>query len=444
MVKKPANIVYGVDDRPPVLVTIIMGLQHIFVMSSTLVLPVVIIQEIGGTFLEAKSLVSFSMIAAGIGTIVQGIRKGPLGSGYLVPNLCGPSYLAISMRSAWLGGLPLMHGMTIIGGFFEALFSRVVHRLKKLFPTEITGLVVLMVAVTLIPLGASKFVGIELPGDDIKPNHLAVAALTILCMIGFNIWGKGKAKLYCVLIGMVVGYALSWATGIFSADDFDRVLQSAVFALPGKGVKRFAWDFDLSLVIPIMIVSLCNSLKSIGNIITAQKINDAEWKEPDMKNIGNGLLADSVSVMSSGMLGGVATDTSASNVGMSFATGATSRYIAFTAGAMFVLLGFLPKIAAVFSIMPTPVMGAILIFVTSFMILAGFQIILSGEHSTRKIFIIGISFIFGLSVDMLPGLYKSIPSWLTPIFGSSLTLATVLAIILNQIFSIGSDRERKA
>ena len=441
MTSKPPNIIYGVNEKPPWLVTLIMGLQHVFVMSSTLILPVVLVKEIGGTFADIKSVVSFSMIAAGIGTIVQGLGKGIVGSGYLIPNLCGPSYLSVSLQAAWIGGIPLMRGMTLIAGFFEAAFSRVVHKLKFLFPTGITGLVVLMVGVSLVPLGASKFVGISISGDAIKSRHLIVSLLTLITMIGINIWSKGKIKLFCVLIGMVVGYVLSVFTGILNADSFDYVFKSPLFALPGEGGRIFDLSFKWDLLIPFLIVSLCGSLKSFGNLITAQKINDAEWKEPDMKNIGNGLFADAISVMSSGALGGMATDTSASNVGMSLATGATSRFIAFAAGIIFICLGFFPKIAAVFSIMPAPVMGAILIFVTSFMILSGFQIILSGDLNTRKIFIIGISFIFGISVDILPGLYTSIPIWLRPVFGSALTLSTVLAIMLNQIFNIGSGKE---
>ncbi len=441
MTKKPDNIIYGVDDRPPFLTVLLLGLQHIFVMSSTLIIPVVIVQEIGGSFLEIKSMVSFSMIAAGIGTILQALGRGVVGSGYLVPNLCGPSYLSVSIQAAWLGGLPLMHGMTVVAGFFEVVFSRFVHRLKSLFPTEVTGLVVLMVGVALIPLGASKFLGVKYAGDPIEPANLAVAAVTLITMIGINIWSRGRSRLYCVLIGMLVGYSASYLAGILTPIDFQRAAHSPLFALPGEGISLFKWAFRWSLLPPFIIVALCGALKSFGNIVTAQKINDSDWKGPDVKNIGNGLFADGLSVMIAGLLGGTATDTSASNVGTSLATGATSRVIAFMAGGIYICLGFLPKLAAVVSIMPPPVMGAILIYVTSFMVLSGFQIILTQAMDTRKIFIIGISFIFGISLDILPGLYLHLPSFLRPIFSSSLTLSTVMAIILNQIFGIGAKRE---
>ena len=441
MIVKPENLIYGVDDTPPFAVSFLLGLQHVFTMFSTLVLPVIIAREIGVNFAVLQSFVCFSMIAAGTGTIIQGIKKGIIGSGYLCPNLCGPSYMSISLQAAWLGGLPLMHGMTMLAGVFECILSRVVHKLKKLFPIEISGLVVLMVAILLIPLGSSKFVGIEYAGDAINTKKLLIASITLFTMIGLNIWSKGKLKLYCVLIGMCLGYILSYLFGVLSVSDLNTLADASWFALPGKGVEHFKFVIDWTLLFPFLIVSLCASLKTFGNLTTCQKINNKNWKETDMKNIGNGLFADGISVTLSGLLGGMAVDTSASNVGLSVATSATSRRIAYYAGGIIICLAFMPKFTTIFSIMPGPVMGAIVIFVTCFMVISGIQILVSSKMNVRKTFIIGISFVFGLSNIILPDLYSNVPSWLSPVFSSSLTLSTVLAIFLNQLFNIGAPKE---
>lgn len=435
-----SGLIYGVDDKPPFTISFLLGLQHVFTMSSTLVLPVVIAREIGADYSVVQSLLCFTMIAAGLGTIIQAIKRGPIGSGYLCPNLAGPSYLSVSVEAAWLGGLPLMHGMTIIAGIFECFFSRIVHKLKKLFPTEITGLVVLMVAISLIPLGASKFVGIEYSGDAIKIQSVIIASITLLTMAGINIWSKGKLKLYCVLIGLAVGYLLSYFFGMLSESDFRIIDEARWFALPGQHANYFKFSFDLSLILPFIIVSLCASLKTFGNLTTCQKINDTRWKEVNMKNISKGLFADGIGVGIGGLLGGMAVDTSASNVGLSAATSATSRWIAYCAGGIIICLGFMPKLSSIFSIMPSPVMGAIVIFVTCFMIISGLQILLTSKTDVKKIFIIGISFVFGMSVIILPDLYRDLPSWLNPIFSSSLTLATFIAIILNQFFNINMKK----
>ncbi len=433
---RPPGLIYGVDDKPHFGVSLLLGLQHVFTMTSTLILPVVIAREIGADYVVVQSLLCFTMIAAGTGTIIQAIKRGPIGSGYLCPNIAGPSYLSVSIEAAWLGGLPLMHGMTIIAGVFECFFSRIIKKLKKLFPTEITGLVVLMVAISLIPLGASKFVGIEYSGDAINGQSVFIGFITLVTMAGINIWSKGKLKLYCVLIGLGVGYLISYFFGVLSEPDFQAIAGAPWLDLPGQHTDYFKFSFDPALILPFIIVALCASLKTFGNLTTCQKINNEHWKEVDIKNISKGLLADGISVSLGGFLGGMAVDTSASNVGLSAATSATSRWIAFFTGAIFIALGFMPKLSAVFSVMPAPVMGAIVIFVTCFMIISGIQILLTSQMNIRKTFIIGISFVFGMSVIILPDLYSNLPSWLSPIFSSSLTLATVLAILLNQFFNL--------
>ena len=430
---RPDDLIYSVDERPPAVVLLILALQHIFVMSSTLILPVIILQEISGSFAEIRNFVSLSMIAAGVGTILQSLGKGVVGSGYLAPNLCGPSFLSVSAHAAWIGGMPLMRGMTIVAGLFELFFSRLLSKLRFLFPVEITGLVVVMVAFMLIPLGASKFVGVNYVGDSIRMEFVMTAVITLAIMVGVNVMSRGRLKLYSILIGMFAGYLLSFIFGIISSVDLYNVIHAPLFESPIRGWESFKFSFDFSLLIPFMIVSLCGSLKTFGNLVIAQKANDTSWKEADIGNIGKGLFADSLSVISAGLLGGMATDTSASNVGMSIATKATSRYIGFVAGGIFILLAFFPKLSSLVSIMPDPVMGAILIFVICFMILSGLQIIINNGIDTKKIFVIGISFAFGLSVDFLPELYSHIHPWLRPLFASALTLSTVLAVILNQV-----------
>jgi NCS2 family nucleobase:cation symporter-2 len=162
-----------------------------------------------------------------------------------------------------------------------------------------------------------------------------------------------------------------------------------------------------------------------------------------MKNIGGGILADGLSAVTAGFVGTMGQSTSSSNIGLSIGTGATSRRIAFAAGGILVSLAFFPKLAAIFVIMPTPVMGATLIYAVSFMIVTGFRIIMSRMLDVRKTFVVGIPLIFGLSVDVLPGLYDTVHPWIHPIFSSSLSLATILAITLNVILRIGiAQRQR--
>ena len=425
------------DDVPPAPVLFVLALQHIFLMSSTLVLPIVLVSEISGDFTQTQAVVALTMISCGIGTVLQACRWRGIGSGFLCPNLCGPNFFASCMAAAWLGGLPLMRGMTIAAGLIEIAFARVLHRLAFLFPAQITGLVVFMVALSLVPVGSSNFLHVAYAGEPIQPLSLSIAGVTLLVMVGINIWGASQLKLYGLLIGLVIGYALSGAAGLIDAVQYHNVRLAPWIGLPDYA-DFLHISFDWSLLPTFAIVSICGALKSFGNLVMCEKVNDDAWVRPDVRRIGGGLVADGIAVTASGLLGGVASDTSASNVGLSSATGATSRWIGVAAGVLFALLGFSPKLAALLSVMPAPVAGAILIFVVCFMIMAGVQIILSSKPDTRMTFVIGISMVFGLSLDVAPELYAHVPGWLRPMFASSLTLATVLAVVLHQLFRFGA------
>ena len=155
-------------------------------------------------------------------------------------------------------------------------------------------------------------------------------------------------------------------------------------------------------------------------------------------------MADGICVTISGLIGGVASDTSSSNVSLSGASGATSRVIGFAAGGLFILLGLSPKLSALLSVMPPPVAGAIIVFVVCFMMTSGLQIMLSTKPDSRKTFVLGTALCFGLSLDILPDLYAHVTPWLRPLFESSLTLSTVVAIILYQLLRFGSGSSVRA
>ncbi len=440
MPQKPQNLVYGVEDALPLPTALLLGLQHIFVMSTAFIFPVVIVRSFGGTAEEAAFMVTMSILAGGVGTILQALRRGGMGSGYLCPAVCGPSYLSASLLAAQTGGLPLVYGMTAVAGLFEVFFSRLMHRLRVLFPAEVTGVVVALVGIAVIPVAVPNFLGIT-PGDSVtEALELLVAGVTLGTMVAISVWSRGKLRLYSVLIGIAVGYIIAAATGILGGAEIARILDAPLVAFPD--LSHLGWSFDAALLIPFIIAILCSSLKSIGDLTTCQKINDTDWKRPDMRNIGGGILADGSSALFSGLVGGMGQSTSSSNVGLSVGTGATSRVIAFAAGALLIVLTFFPKLASVFVIMPAPIMGAGLVFVAAFMIVNGLQIIMSRMMDTRKTFVIGFAFIFGLSVDIFPDYFIGLPASVQPIFSSSLALGTATALILNLIFRIGIARRK--
>jgi NCS2 family nucleobase:cation symporter-2 len=435
MAKKPAGLIYGVDDKPPLIASVLLGLQHVFVMTAGWVLVVVIVAAIGATQEEVANVLRMSMIASGIGTILQSLPNSPVGSGYFCPISSGPAYVSASILAGKSGGLRAVFAMTALSGLFEVLLARIVPRLRSLFPPEVTGLVVTMVGIELVALGCPRFLGFHAGGSGLQASATTIATMTLAAMIGPTVWGKGQLKLYPVLIGLVVGYVCAYVFGVFQTERLLEMRAAPMMSLPQKA--QTGWSFDLALLPPFLIASVASTLKSVGDLTLCQKINDADWKRTDMQSVSGGILAGAIGTGVSGLLGGIGQSTFSSNVGLSLATGATSRSIAIPCGTLILLLAFFPKLAAFFAAMPDPVMGAILIYVACYMILAGIQVITSRMLDARRTFVVGIALIFGLSVDMVPGLYRDVPNQVQPLFSSSLAISTVLVVILNLLFRIG-------
>ena len=233
-------------------------------------------------------------------------------------------------------------------------------------------------------LGCPGFSGFRDGGAGLQGTATAVATVTLAAMIGPTVWGKGKLKLYPVLIGLAVGYLFAYFFGVFQTERLQEMLAAPMISLPRK--VHTGWSFDLALLPAFLIASLASTLKSVGDLTLCQKINDADWKRTDMQSVSGGIFAGAIGTGLSGLLGGIGQSTFSSNVGLSLATGATSRSIAVPCGILMILLAFLPKLAAFFAVMPDPVMGAILIYVACYMILAGIQVITSRMLDARRDF----------------------------------------------------------
>ena len=213
MAKKPANLIYGLDESPPLGTTLLLGFQHILALSSAFVYPVILLQETGILPEQAEQMIHTSMIVMGVATILQTLRYG---AGYLCPERLGPAYLPASILAIKTGGLSLLAGMTLVSGLFGAVLSRLMGRLRPFFPAEVTGTIVMMVGLALIPVAVSSFLGIEESNAVIDPLSATIAFVTFFVMVGVTVWGSSRLRLYGVLIGVGVGYLCAYGSGMLT------------------------------------------------------------------------------------------------------------------------------------------------------------------------------------------------------------------------------------
>jgi NCS2 family nucleobase:cation symporter-2 len=437
--KKPANLLYDVDEAPPLLVRIGVSVQHIFLMSIGWLYVVVIVNSFGGTRTDAESIIRMSMIAGGLATILQANRS-LVGSGYFCPLSGSLTYLQPSMLAARSGGFSVLFGMVAAAGVFTSFLSRITSRLRILFPPEVTGLMVAMSGLQLIALAVPRFVGYTTPGAAPEGRNVAVGVITLFAMVAATVWHRGKLHALPILAGLVVGFALAITLGVFPWRDFVQQFNEPWISLPHR--LPVGLSFRWALLVPFLIAGLTASLKTVGDLTLCQKINDEDWKRTDMNSVSGGLFANGIGTSISGLLGGVAQNTVSSSVGLSLATGTTSRLLAIPTGIIVIALAFFPRLTAIFASMPLPVMGAMLIYSACFIVLGGVQLLSSRMLDSRRIFAVGVSLIFGLSVEISPDVYRFAPDALKPIFSSSTSLATILLVTLSLLFRLGVSKQR--
>jgi xanthine permease XanP len=441
-IKKPANLIYGVNARPNLYEQLLLAFQHVGLLITAMVFVNMIANIIELSSTETINLISISLLISGVATFLQALNKGPVGSGYYAPEAPGASLFPAYMLAVTTGGgLSLILGITFYAGLVQLFFSRIIKKLRILFPAEISGLVVTMIGFSMITYSIKFFFGFTGNEILINKNNIIVGITTLSVIIIFNIWTKNKLRLFSVLLGMLAGYITSFLTGIITFNSFTELSNLPVFNIPYLSKINFSIHFIF--IFPVIIAAAASTLKCFGDIVSCQKINDAEWKKPDLNSVSKGILAESISTIISALSGGLGLSTSSANIGLSAATGATSRIIAISHSIIFILLAFFPKFSGFLALMPQPVIGAIMLFAVCFMIVTGLSIIMSRMLDVRKIFIIGFSMIFGLSVDLLPELYINLPPVLKVIFSSSLNTSVMLALLLNLIFIIGASQKRK-
>ncbi len=428
--KKPATMVYGVDEATPPALTIITAIQHVGVIAMFLIYPLVVSKQAQLGADEVLNILQMGMLVLAAAVFLQGLPRGPVGSRFLAPSIFTGVFLAPSMLAVKAGGMPLVWGMTIIAGFIEVLLSTIWARLRIFIPPEAAGLVVSLVGI-IIGLAALHVILDNNSGGVLTAQDGMVAAVCLGVMIGLNVWNKGRLRLLCILIGMIAGYAVAAGIGQITPTDFHTVISRPLFAIPT--IKYLSWKFDWSMVIPFAVSGLAAAMSATAVVTTYQRLNDADWVRPEQTSLTRGLLAEGIANTLAGFLGTVGLTISTANVGLVAATGVSSRIISYAIAAILAVLAFQPIVIGFFSIMPRAVMASVLLFTAVFIIIGGFNIISSRILDARRTLVVGMGLLTFIFVTVAPAAFTGVPEWAQPLVTSPLVMATLVTLVLNGV-----------
>ena len=438
--KKPATLLYGSDDRPPLPITALTGLQHAGVNAIFLLIPLLVCREGGLAPGQIVDVLSAAMLLQAVVTAVQAYPVGPIGAGLFCPAIYTAAYLGPSLAALKVGGLSLVFGMTIFAGLMQCALARLLPYLRALFPSEVAGLIIILIGFTNGTIGVRYLLG---AGESraVDGTDLAIGFLSLGVMIALNVWTKGPPRVFCGMIGLAVGYVTAVALGRLGSADLQALASAPVANVPN--IAHVGWSFDGALSITFAVAALSTTTKAMGIVTSYQKLNDATWTRPDMRSVGGGVLADGLGTTAAGLIGSTGMNPSASSLGLTTATGVASRAVALAVAGVFVVLAFLPKAAMVLAIMPRAVIGAALIFTAAFVLVNGLEVVTSRILDARRALMIGLALTAAAAVDVFPQFFATLPPFLRPFFVSSLAAGTLVALGLNAIFRLGVRQTRR-
>ena len=435
----PKGLIYGLEARPPLRDTLFAALQHLLAIFVAIITPPLIIAGALKLDLETTGfLVSMSLFVSGLATFVQCRRLGPVGCGLLCVQGTSFSFIGPIIAAGIAGGLPAIFGATIAGSVVEMLVSRVLKYMRRIITPLVSGIVVTLIGLSLIKVGITACGGGEAAkaaGTFGSIEYVGLAALVLALIIFFNRSSNHYLRMSSIVIGLAIGYVVSWAMGMVNFSDIPDFGNLNV-PIPFK----YGVSFDLSAIVSLGLVYLITAIEAYGDI-TANSLISGQPVEGEkfMKRASGGILADGFNSMLAGIFNSFPNSIFAQNNGMIQLTGVASRYVGYFIAGMLVLLGLFPVVGLVFSLMPEPVLGGATLLMFGTVAAAGIRIIASQDINRKATLVIAISFSFGLSVELVPEILSQLPETVRNIFSSGITTGGVMAILTNALIQIKED-----
>lgn len=420
------ELLYGINDKPKLATQILLGFQNIFAaFGGIIAVPLVISSALGLDGATSTAVLSATILASGIATIIQSKGIGRIGA--RVPCIMGTDFTFVSpaITVGAVAGLPGIIGATILGSIVEIVLSFFIKPLMKLFPPLVTGTVVCLIGLTLIPVSMDWAAGGVGAADYGSLRNVVIAMIVLVITLLLNRYGKGMVSTASVLIGMVVGYIICIPLGMV---DFSLVNEAKWFALPN--IFEYGVNFDFKNVIAFIPAYIVTTIETVGCLATICQVSKIK---ADDKIIGRGVLSDGIGSAMAGVLGTFPNTTFSQNVGLIPLTRNASRSVAIMAGILLVGLGFFPKFAALINIMPQPVLGGVGIVMFGTIAAAGIRTLSTVEINNRNLLIIATSIGLGLGVTFRPDFIANLPEGLRMIFASGISTGTIVALVLNKV-----------
>ncbi|MBG6249357.1 MULTISPECIES: nucleobase:cation symporter-2 family protein [Symbiopectobacterium] len=438
-----SGLIYRLEDRPPLAQTLFAASQHLLAMFVAVITPALLIcQALGLPAQYTQHIISMSLFASGLASILQIKTWGPVGSGLL--SIQGTSFNFVTPLI--MGGLALknggadvptmmaaLFGTLMVASFTEIILSRFLHLARRIITPLVSGVVVMIIGLSLIQVRLTSIGGGFTAMNDHTfgaPKNLALAAIVLLVIILLNRQRNPYLRVASLVIAMAVGYFAAWAMGMLPQDTSATHTSAIMIPTP----LYYGLGFDWNLLIPLMLVFMVTSLETIGNITATSDVSEQPVSGPlYMKRLKGGVLANGMNSCLSAIFNTFPNSCFGQNNGVIQLTGVASRYVGFVVALMLIVLGLFPAVSGFVQHIPEPVLGGATIVMFGTIAASGVRIVSREPLNRRAIMIIALSLAVGLGVSQQPLILQFAPDWLKTLLSSGIAAGGITAIVLNLV-----------
>ncbi|MEZ9452029.1 xanthine permease [Vibrio splendidus] len=431
------KLLYTLNERPPHGLTFLLALQHMLASIGGIVaVPLIVGASIGLPNTEIVSLINAALLASGIVTVAQCLGFGPVG--IRLPVVMGSSFafLGVAISIGNEGGVAAIMGSALIGSFVVIGASFYMDKVRKLFPTVVSGVVVTLIGLTILPV-AMNWVG-DSPANTEQfatLPKLFLALISLGIVVGVSVYCKGAVAASAIVIGLAGGYIVALSLGMV---DLEQISSAAWVG--GPEPFKYGFTFSASAIISMSLVYIVVIAEATGDFMALGNNCQTQVSGKDLKR---GLLGDGLGSTLSSILTAMPLASFSQNVGIVGITGVASRYVVAATGGLLILGGLFPKLAAIAVTIPKPVLGGVGFVMFGMIAYAGIRMLIKAADTKRNALVICVGLASGLAVTFEPRLLQHLPHDLANFLHSGITTGTIMTVLLNLVLPKSSRAEEQ-
>ena len=436
------DVRFEADERPPLPLTAGLGLQlAILCVAGIVITPVIIVRAAGGAEEYLSWAVFAAVLVSGATTILQAVRLGRLGAGYVLLMGTSGAFIAVCITAIAEGGPAMLASLVIVSSLFQFALSARLALFRRILTQTVAGTVIMLIAVTVMPIIFDMIAAV--PEGSSPAGAPTSVLVTIVVIVGIALKATGGLRLWAPVIGVIAGSIVGAFFGLY---DSARIAEAAWIGIPAVGWPGLDLSFGptfWTLLPAFVFVTLVGAIETIGDGIAIQRVS---WRRPravDFRAVQGAVAADGFGNLLSGLCGTVPNTTYSSSISVTELTGVASRMVGVAIGIVFLGMAFLPKFLALVVAIPQPVAGGFVLVLIAMLFVVGMRIVVQDGIDFRNGLIAGMAFWIGVGFQngvIFPEIFADFAGGLLQ---NGMTSGGLAAILLTLFMELTEPRPRR-